>query len=181
MNIGLSVTRSHNNSRILSNGKFPRVIRPTTQKAFNLATIGGARAVGMSDRIGSLTEGKLADIVIFDATSPAMICAVQHDPLIAVVRHAETREINTVIVGGVVRKAEGKLLDVELEEEEIWATSEQVDALAQGKKLTWGQVSEQLVRSRADIQERIDKSSIDAAEKVVMKMMGVEEGEKVLV
>jgi 5-methylthioadenosine/S-adenosylhomocysteine deaminase len=34
--------------------------------AFELATISGAEAVGMDDRIGSLEAGKLADVVVHD-------------------------------------------------------------------------------------------------------------------
>jgi 5-methylthioadenosine/S-adenosylhomocysteine deaminase len=37
-------------------------------QAFELATIAGAEAIGMADRIGSLEVGKQADIVVHDAT-----------------------------------------------------------------------------------------------------------------
>ncbi len=37
-------------------------------QAFELATIAGAEAIGMADRIGSLEAGKQADIVVHDAT-----------------------------------------------------------------------------------------------------------------
>ena len=38
-------------------------------QAFELATIAGAEAIGMADRIGSLEVGKQADIVVHDATN----------------------------------------------------------------------------------------------------------------
>jgi 5-methylthioadenosine/S-adenosylhomocysteine deaminase len=37
-------------------------------QAFEMATIAGAEAIGMGDRIGSLEVGKQADIVVHDAT-----------------------------------------------------------------------------------------------------------------
>ena len=38
-------------------------------QVFELATIAGAEAIGMADRIGSLEVGKQADIVVHDATN----------------------------------------------------------------------------------------------------------------
>ncbi len=83
MQTGLAVARSHRNSRILEDGHFPKKIEPTSQHAFNLATILGARAAGISDTTGSLNEGKAADIIVVDGNTPAMCCAYEHDPVAA--------------------------------------------------------------------------------------------------
>ena len=109
MRLALQTARGVRNQRILDTGKTPRTIQYQVEQAFNLGTIKGARAVGMSSEIGSLAEGKLADIVIFDALSPGMVCAAAHDPVAAIVLHSSVRDVDTVIVDGIVRKESGKL------------------------------------------------------------------------
>ena len=55
---------------------------PTT--ALELATIGGAGAVGMDHELGSLEVGKRADVVVVDATGPAWVPAAP-DPVLQLV------------------------------------------------------------------------------------------------
>ncbi|RFU27473.1 hypothetical protein B7463_g8864, partial [Scytalidium lignicola] len=90
----------------------PVHIPGTSMEALNLGTIAEAKAPRMEDKIGSLAEGKLADIVILNATSPRMVCAAQKDPVTAIVRHASIRHVEPAIIDGVVRKLDGKLLPV---------------------------------------------------------------------
>jgi cytosine/adenosine deaminase-related metal-dependent hydrolase len=81
---------------------------PTARQMLEMATINGARVAGFDGRIGSLTPGKQADIVLIDAT--ALNVAPVIDPVAAVVVSADVSNVETVIVGGVVRKRDGRLV-----------------------------------------------------------------------
>src|SRR5439155_19365748 len=77
-----------------------------------LATINGAYVAGLESRTGSLTPGKKADVVLLDGRSLNMVPVM--DPVAAVTLCADVSNVDTVIVDGVVRKRNGKLLaDVE--------------------------------------------------------------------
>ncbi|EHY53556.1 hypothetical protein HRR83_003763 [Exophiala dermatitidis] len=182
MQVGLAVCRSHRNSRILSSGKFPKEVEPTTLHAFNLATIHGARAIGAADKLGSLTEGKAADIVVFDTDTPAVCCAVEYDPVVAIVRHATVREVNTVIVGGSILKEEGRLLDVHLDLDLVdsWKGSEEASSHG-GSRLSWGTVLNQLRSTQEEIQKRIDGCNLDVAKEKILHMWGAKNGNEILV
>ncbi|TVY44940.1 5'-deoxyadenosine deaminase, partial [Lachnellula occidentalis] len=104
MRLLLQSARGIYNQPFLNQGKVPAKVFKTVEEAFNLGTINGARAIGMEGRIGSLAVGKLADIVVFDASSPSMVCGAQHDPVAAVVLHSSPGDIEMVVVDGVVRK-----------------------------------------------------------------------------
>ncbi|KAL0562808.1 hypothetical protein V5O48_019270, partial [Marasmius crinis-equi] len=115
MRVGLQVERGLRNQKIIDRGKGIKHVHRTVEQAFNLGTIQGARAIGMKEQIGSIAVGKLADLVIFDGDTPAMICAAQNDPVAAVVLFSAPSDISVVIVDGVVRKSEGKLRSVKVE------------------------------------------------------------------
>jgi cytosine/adenosine deaminase-related metal-dependent hydrolase len=72
------------------------------------ATLDGAKVAGVADRTGSITPGKKADIVILDGG--AVNVAPIIDPVAAVVCAADISNVETVIVDGVIRKSNGKLL-----------------------------------------------------------------------
>ncbi len=66
--------------------------------ALEMATLNGARALGMADRIGSLVPGKAADIIAIDL-SPASTQPV-YDPLSQIVYAAGRDQVTDVWVGG---------------------------------------------------------------------------------
>ena len=68
------------------------------EKAYEMATLGGAQAMRLSDHIGSLDVGKHADIVLHDTDRP------EWRPLLNVMNQlvwsADGRGVHTVLVGG---------------------------------------------------------------------------------
>ncbi|KAF3189794.1 hypothetical protein TWF788_009777 [Orbilia oligospora] len=120
MRVGLQAERGVFNQKYVEQGKNPSTCKHTVENAFNLATIKGARACKLGDKVGSIAVGKSADFVIFDTETPAMICAAKKDPIAAIVLHSSIRDIDAVIVDGVVRKASGKLLPVETKDKGLW-------------------------------------------------------------
>jgi cytosine/adenosine deaminase-related metal-dependent hydrolase len=73
--------------------------RITPAGVIRMATQGGANAVGLGDRIGSLTPGKQADLVLLRATDPNLLGGV-HDPIGTVVAAAHPGNIERVLVAG---------------------------------------------------------------------------------
>jgi 5-methylthioadenosine/S-adenosylhomocysteine deaminase len=80
----------------------------TAAQMLEIATINGAHVAGLEDRTGSLTPGKQADVVVIDATALNMAPLI--DPVAAVTLCADVSNVETVIVDGVVRKRDFKLV-----------------------------------------------------------------------
>lgn len=128
--------REHVDQNDMQNTKEFLPIKDSVVDVFNLITCKGAQAIGMSDQLGRVQEGMLADLVVWDATSPGMLAAAQHDPVAAIILHSSVRDVDTVIVDGVLRKHEGRLMpfQVNKEEQKDWKAVSK-DILASRKKL----------------------------------------------
>ncbi|WP_291942919.1 amidohydrolase [Cetobacterium sp.] len=63
-----------------------------------MATIGGAQALNLDKKIGSIEPGKLADIVIIETKSPNMM--PNYDPFATLVFQANPSNVDTTIVNG---------------------------------------------------------------------------------
>jgi cytosine/adenosine deaminase-related metal-dependent hydrolase len=90
-----------------SQGKAPITARDVLQ----YATIEGARANGLDAKVGSLTPGKKADIIML--RTDRMNVTPLNDPATAVVTSMDTGNVDTVMIGGRVMKQGGKLLHVD--------------------------------------------------------------------
>jgi 5-methylthioadenosine/S-adenosylhomocysteine deaminase len=80
----------------------------TARKMLEMATANGAHVAGLEDKVGSLTPGKKADVVVIDAT--ALNVAPVIDPVAAVTLCADVSNVEHVIVDGVFRKRDFRLL-----------------------------------------------------------------------
>jgi cytosine/adenosine deaminase-related metal-dependent hydrolase len=78
-----------------------------SREALEWATINGARAFHIDGKIGTLTPGKKADIVMVRANDVNM--APVYDPIFSIVEIAGAGNVDTVIIDGEVRKKDGKL------------------------------------------------------------------------
>lgn len=81
----------------------------TTLSALRWITVEGARMLGQLERIGTITPGKQADLVLIDARLPNM--QPVHDPINSVLMQASLANIYSVMVAGRWRKRSGQLLD----------------------------------------------------------------------
>jgi len=84
----------------------------TSRDVLRFATIQGARDLKIDRKVGSLTPGKEADILVLDATT-INVAPLNHVPG-AVVTLMERSNVETVIVAGRVRKWKGRLLNANL-------------------------------------------------------------------
>lgn len=73
-----------------------------------MATVQGARAIGLSGVAGSLEKGKQADIILVDITRPHMV--PMFDPYSALVYSAKASDVKLVIVDGKILVEDGKIV-----------------------------------------------------------------------
>jgi 5-methylthioadenosine/S-adenosylhomocysteine deaminase len=82
----------------------------TAEKILEMATIGGAKALGIDDRLGSIEVGKLADIILIDFNKPHLT------PMNNVYSHlvyaAQASDVDTVICNGKVLMKNRRVLTI---------------------------------------------------------------------
>ena len=91
-----------------STGKLPETSTVRCAEALGWITLEGARMLKMEDRIGSLSPGKQADLVLLSAGDLNMWPV--HDPVVSVVTQASVANVDSVMIAGQWKKRAGKLL-----------------------------------------------------------------------
>ena len=105
---------------LIQRDKYNDPLYPTAGEAIEMATINGAKGIMSEELIGSIEEGKLADIILVNAHNPHMIPI--HDPVSAIVWAANGNDVDTVIIDGKIVMQDKKVLT--MDEEKILRDAE---------------------------------------------------------
>ncbi|HEX4250751.1 MAG TPA: amidohydrolase family protein [Pseudonocardia sp.] len=108
MRLALAAERSRANAAALGRNEQVHQVALHQRDLLALATIGGARVLGLADEIGTLTPGKHADITIVDLRSPHLDGF--GDPVVMLGLGAGPADVQTVLVGGEFVKRDGELV-----------------------------------------------------------------------
>ena len=84
----------------------------TVRQVLQCATVNGAKCASLLDKCGTLTPGKEADIVMIRADE--MNVYPLNNAVGTVVQAADVRNVDTVIIGGTIRKRRGALVGVNM-------------------------------------------------------------------
>ena len=84
----------------------------TVKKVVEIATLGGAKVNHLDKKVGSLTPGKQADILLL-ATNLINVLPLNH-AYGAIVLGMDTSNVETVMIGGKVKKWKGKLVGLNM-------------------------------------------------------------------
>jgi len=96
-----------------------------------MATIEGAKAIGLDKKIGSIEIGKLADLIVIDTNSPHLV--PMYDPVSHIVYTICGSDVRDVFIGGKMIIKNKKLLTIDIAEvmkkasrlgKKIWLTTQ---------------------------------------------------------
>lgn len=95
------------------------------QQLLDYCTINGAKAIGMSDKLGSIEKGKYADIVILDGKAPNMRPLLPDNIVANIAYSASSLNVKTVFCQGDMVVEDGRILTLDMPEvldasEQIW-------------------------------------------------------------
>jgi 5-methylthioadenosine/S-adenosylhomocysteine deaminase len=114
----------------------PRVMPP--EHAIEMATLNGAKGVGLQDRIGSIEVGKEADFVVFDATLAEW--QPLYNPVSNLVYSATGNSVKDVFIAGEQVLKDGKLtrIDHDTLMQQVGESAQRIAARLDMKKLLKG-------------------------------------------
>ena len=120
VSIGTDGPASNNNMDMFEEMKITALLPKVTtmdptvlnaEEVFKMATINGAKSLGLEDQIGSIEVGKKADITLIDARSPQL--TPFRNPISHIVYSANGGNVDTVICNGEILMKNRKLLTLD--------------------------------------------------------------------
>ncbi len=111
----------------------PRVMPP--EHAIEMATLNGAKGVGLAHRIGSIEVGKEADFVVFDASQPEW--QPLYNPVSNLVYSATGNSVKDVFVAGQQVLKDGRLTQIDHDQlmQQVGESARRIAARLDMKKL----------------------------------------------
>ncbi|SDZ15097.1 amidohydrolase family protein [Herbiconiux ginsengi] len=111
MRTAIGLQRAADNKELVDAGAVIERIGLECQDVIQFATLDGATAAGLGTLTGSLEVGKAADVIVVDGTTLAM--SPLNNPFGSIVYNAHPGLVRDVVVDGVVRKRDGRLVGVD--------------------------------------------------------------------
>ena len=103
-------------SALMQKGIYENPTKMSSYDVLKMATINGAKTLGLERKIGTIEEGKLADIIIINLETP--ITRPLNDIFSQIVYNAKGTNVETTIVNGKILM-ENKKLKINVNEMEI--------------------------------------------------------------
>jgi 5-methylthioadenosine/S-adenosylhomocysteine deaminase len=113
MRLGLQFERCMRNDAFNARNRMPEQLDLGVRDALRWATANGAHALGLEDRIGSLSVGKQADVIVIGGRRLNLVPMA--DPVGCLVTQAKAANVQHVLVAGRFRKRDGVLVGVDLD------------------------------------------------------------------
>ncbi|MEU1725549.1 amidohydrolase family protein [Nonomuraea sp. NPDC005692] len=111
MRLALQHQRAMDALPVHAEGRTPIEVDLKIRDALTWATTNGAKIMGLSSKIGSLTPGKLADVIV---VKPRWNLVRSSHPTATVVLQSTAADVETVLVNGEFRKRDGQLVGHDL-------------------------------------------------------------------
>ncbi len=101
-------------------GKTPQCV--SAKEGFRIATLNGAKALGLEDQIGSIEVGKKADLAILDLNTPSL---TPRNNLIAGLSYsANGSEVDTMIINGKITMENRRILT--MDEQQVYGKIQEI-------------------------------------------------------
>ncbi|MDX1520158.1 MAG: amidohydrolase family protein, partial [Anaerolineae bacterium] len=113
MRTALQMERALQNQAAMDQNEQAAELDLRVRDVLEFATIEGARTCGIEDRVGSLTPGKQADLILLRRDE--LNLTPLNEPIGSIVLSANPQNVDTIFVAGKIVKRHGKLVDCDLE------------------------------------------------------------------